>query len=63
MERLEGTFYKLRRSEEKGELYSWNKRGWEVALDIAMALAYLHARDTTHFDVKSGKFLPLYWMH
>lgn len=59
MEKLEGDFFAFRRDKEHGELYSWEKRGRQVALDIALALAYLHARKIIHFDIKSSASLAL----
>ncbi|EFN57123.1 hypothetical protein CHLNCDRAFT_21563, partial [Chlorella variabilis] len=32
-------------------------RGWRVALDVALALNYLHASSYTHFDVKASNVL------
>ena len=50
-------FSALNLRDKSGErVFSWYKRGKRVALDVASALAFLHARKVMHFDVKvSGK--------
>ncbi|KAI3434591.1 hypothetical protein D9Q98_002660 [Chlorella vulgaris] len=37
--------------------FSWYQRGRRVALDVALALNYLHTSSYTHFDVKSRNVL------
>ncbi len=46
-------FSALNLRDKSGErVFSWYKRGKRVALDVASALAFLHARKVMHFDVK-----------
>lgn len=33
-------------------VFAWRNRGKLVALDVARAIAFLHAHRTTHFDIK-----------
>lgn len=40
----------------RGEL-RWGARGWQVAQDIAEALAFLHGRGVLHGDLKPGNIL------
>ncbi|KAK9788136.1 hypothetical protein WJX73_007093 [Symbiochloris irregularis] len=37
--------------------YSWHKRGRHVALEVALALNYLHSHGCIHFDLKSANVL------
>ena len=37
--------------------YSWYALGRGIALDIARGLAFLHARNIVHFDLKSANIL------
>ena len=39
------------------EKCSWERLGKKMALDIARGLAFLHARNIVHFDLKSGNVL------
>ncbi|PRW45625.1 hypothetical protein C2E21_6054 [Chlorella sorokiniana] len=41
----------------KREALRWEAGGWRVALDIAEGLAFLHARQTLHADLKSSNVL------
>ena len=46
-------FSALNLRDKSGErMFAWHKRGKRVALDVASALAFLHARKVCHFDVK-----------
>ncbi|KAI7841929.1 hypothetical protein COHA_004456 [Chlorella ohadii] len=60
MEFMEGRdlFSALNLRDKSGErVFSWYKRGKRVALDVASALAFLHARKVMHFDVKAGNVM------
>lgn len=49
-------FSALNLRDKSGErMFAWHKRGKRVALDVASALAFLHARKVCHFDVKVSK--------
>ena len=42
--------------DEVGEL-AWNKRGRQIALDIARGLHFLHSHDVMHSDLKTKNIL------
>eukprot|EP00884_Botryococcus_braunii_P005339 jgi/Botrbrau1/14806/Bobra.0370s0003.2 len=46
----------LRRNRNSGA-FSWSRRGYQIALDVAAGLAYLHSLQVVHYDIKPGNIL------
>lgn len=47
------TLLNLKAKGSTDRMFGWHQRGKRVALHIALALHYLHARKLTHFDIKA----------